>query len=117
MISKSVSNGMPLRTSSLGFPNPRVENGGKLRWRSWFAWLLRIAYIIYSLEVGSILLVLPSLPFWDNNYLLYRIPSLRPLMANPFLKGAVLGLGIVNLLIGLYEIVRFRKGSGSFFPR
>ncbi|MGA2260640.1 MAG: hypothetical protein ABSH28_04300 [Acidobacteriota bacterium] len=94
-----------------------MENGGKPRSSSWRAWVLRIIYIIYSLEVGSYLIVLPSQSIWDNNDLLYRFPSLRPLIVNPFLKGAVLGLGIVNLLIGLYEIVRFRRGSGSFFSR
>jgi hypothetical protein len=94
-----------------------MENGGKPRSSSRRVWRWRIVYIVYSLEVGSFLVILPSLPFWDNNYLLYRFPSLRPLVVNPFLKGAVLGLGIVNLLIGLYEIVRFRKGSRSFFSR
>jgi len=45
---------------------------------------------------------------WDNNYLVYRYPDIRPLVANSFLKGAVIGLGIVNLIIGIQEIFRIR---------
>ncbi len=76
-----------------------------------------ILYIAYSLEVGSFLILLPWLHLWDDNYLVFLYPNLRAIVASPFLKGAVLGLGIVNLLIGLHEIVHFRKGTGDFFSR
>ncbi len=76
-----------------------------------------ILYIAYSLEVGSFLIMLPWLRIWDDNYIIFLYPSLRAIVSSPFLKGAVLGLGIVNLLIGLHEIVHFRKGSGDFISR
>jgi hypothetical protein len=85
------------------------ENPQKSHPRSGISWVWRILYILYSLEVGSFLLVLPWLPIWDNNYLLYLYPHMRPVVANSFLKGAVLGLGILNILIGIQEIVEFRK--------
>jgi len=116
MTSKSVSNGMPLRIS-LGFPDPSIENRGNPRSRSWWGKAWTILYILYSLEVGSFLIFIPWFPFWDNNYLLFKCPSLRPFLASPFVKGAVLGLGIVNLIIGLHEIVHFRKSQGNFFPQ
>ena len=78
-------------------------------------WFWRLLYILYSLEVGVVLLFLPWLSLWENNYLLYRYPDLRPVVANPFLKGAVLGLGIVNIIIGLAEIVGFRRSRGPQF--
>jgi hypothetical protein len=74
-------------------------------------WLWRILYILYSLEVGIILLVLPWLGLWENNYLLYLHPRLLPVVSNPYLKGAVLGLGIVNIMIGVQDIVQFRNKS------
>ena len=51
------------------------------------AWIWHILYIIYSLEVGVFLLFLPWLGIWDNNYLIYKLPAIRPVVANPFLKG------------------------------
>lgn len=80
-------------------------------------WVWHILYILYSLEVGVFLLFLPWLNIWENNYLLYLYPKIRLVVANPFFKGAVLGLGIVNILIGIQEIANFRKRSRRLFPR
>jgi len=63
------------------------------------------------------LLFLPWMNLWDTNYLVYVYPSLRSVLANPYLKGGVLGLGIVNLLIGIQEIASFKKRSVRRFPR
>ncbi len=85
--------------------------------RAVMAWLWHVLYILYSLEVGVFLLFLPWLWIWENNYLLYLYPKLRPLIANSFFKGAVLGLGIVNILIGIQEIAYFRKTCRSTLSR
>lgn len=81
-----------------------------------FARVLRIIYILYSIEAGMFLLLLPWMSFWDANYLTYLYPQILPVITNPFFKGAVLGLGIVNLMIGIHEIVYFRKiPKGTFY--
>ena len=79
--------------------------------------LWHILYILYSLEVGVFLLFLPWLGLWENNYLLYLYPKVGPVVANPYFKGAVLGLGIVNILIGIQEIAYFRKGGRRYLSR
>jgi hypothetical protein len=107
---------MPHRLS-LEFGDPQIHGDGHPRLRPWQSTLLRIVYIVYSLEVGMFLIFLPWQSFWESNYFLFRFPDLHPIMLNPFLKGAISGLGIVNLLIGFDEILRFRKGSGRPFPR
>ncbi len=76
-----------------------------------------VLYIAYSLEVGIALLYLPWSTSWDNNYILYLYPQIRSLVINPFFKGAVLGLGIVNLLIGFHEIGQIRKSWKKYPPR
>ncbi len=81
------------------------------------SWFGHVLYILYCLEVGVFLIFLPWLDIWDNNYVLSRWPLMQPLVANPFFKGAVLGLGIVNVLIGIGEIAQIRKGSKGFFSR
>jgi hypothetical protein len=106
---------------SFGFSDADIESAGKLRSNSRLARIvsfLHTAYLLvhitYWLAAGSFLVLFPWQSMWENNYILYRYPSLRPVMSNPFLKGAVLGLGFVNLLIGIQEIAHFRKNSRDF---
>ena len=84
--------------------NLTPQGGGKQHAR-----IVEWIYILYSLEVGILLLCLPWLRFWENNYLLYLCPQIRPLVANPFFKGFVLGLGIVNILIGIHDAVHIKS--------
>jgi hypothetical protein len=115
MTSRAVSHGMPTRTS-FGFSDPDIESASKPRSDSRLARVVSflhttylLVHITYWLAAGSFLMLFPWQSKWENNYLIYRYPSLRPVMSNPFLKGAVLGLGFVNLLIGFQEIAFLRK--------
>jgi hypothetical protein len=88
------------------------KGGGKTfaRIANWLQKSLYFLYILLSLELGVLLLCLPWMWVWENNYLLYLYPQFRPLVSNPFFKGFVLGLGIVNILIGIYEVAHFKHG-------
>ena len=92
-------------------------NGERPSLRSSAVWVWKILYILYSLEVGVFLLFLPWQKNWENNYLIYPFPVIRAIVANSFLKGAVLGLGIVNILIGIKEIGEFRKSLAKYLSR
>jgi hypothetical protein len=76
-----------------------------------------VIYVAYSFVVGFFLLCLPWMEIWENNYILYLYPQLQTIVANPFLKGGVLGLGIVNILIGIQEIVKVRNIAKRHLPR
>jgi len=89
-------------------PSP---SGGQIPKQLGAPWIWQVLYILYCLEVGVFLIFLPWLSIWDNNYLLFRYPAMGPWVTNPFFKGAVLGLGIVNIIIGVQEIARIRRGS------
>ncbi len=67
--------------------------------------LRRLLLVAFFLEVGLLLIVLPWSAFWESNYFGVIWPGLRPLLANPFTKGAISGLGVLNLLAGLFELV------------
>lgn len=75
-----------------------------------------VLYIIYSLEVGLALLWLPWKGLWENNLVLYLFPQIGPVVTSPFFKGAIFGLGIDNILIGIYEVIRL-KSSSKQIPR
>ena len=59
----------------------------------------------FFVEVGLLLLVLPWSAFWTRNYFAQEWPVLGALVTNNFVRGAVSGLGLVNLLAGLAELV------------
>src|SRR5918997_4793726 len=81
-----------------------------------------IFYIILCLEIGIVLTVLPWWPQgmwglgdWGNNYfLLYAarktgIQGLQAVVASGWVRGAVSGVGILNLGIAFWEIFHFKK--------
>lgn len=50
------------------------------------------------------LILIPWSAFWDRNYFVEAWPALRDLLTNNFVRGAVSGLGVVNLLAALAEL-------------
>ncbi len=57
----------------------------------------RLIFVAFFLEVGLLLVVLPWSAFWEGNYFALTWPSVRPFLTNNFVRGAVTGLGVVNL--------------------
>ena len=73
----------------------------------------------FFLEVGLLLIVMPWSAFWDRNYFGEMVPALHAMMTNNFVRGAVSGLGLINLLSGIAELVSMllaRKGDTEATP-
>lgn len=73
--------------------------------------VLFIIYVLYCFEVGIFLLLFPWMRLWEQNFLLQQFPFLRFLFLNHFFRGAVSGLGIANLILGLWEVAHFQRYS------
>ena len=52
-----------------------------------------------------LLILIPWSTLWERNYFADVIPGLESVLANPFVRGAVSGLGVVNVLAALGELV------------
>jgi hypothetical protein len=74
-------------------------------WREGNVLIRRLVSVAFFLEVGLLLLVLPWSVFWDRNYFVSAWPELRPILTSNFVRGAVTGLGVVNLFAGLADLV------------
>ena len=61
--------------------------------------LLRGLAILIVFELGVLLVLVPWSGFWEFNGFLQRYPQLRPFLLNHFVRGAVSGLGIVDIFI------------------
>ena len=58
--------------------------------------------------------MLPWSAFSERNYFADAWPPLRPLLTNNFVRGAVTGLGLVNLAAGFLDLARvFSHRSGG----
>lgn len=80
-----------------------------------------IFYIILCLEIGIALTVLPwvhldwlGLSDWSNNYFLLLAAhktgyGVQRFIASGWVRGAVSGIGILNLGMGLWELIHFRQ--------
>jgi len=66
--------------------------------------LRRTLFVAYFLEVGLLLVLVPWSSFWERNYFVAIFPSLLYALRNNYLRGAVSGLGIVNLLVGFVDL-------------
>lgn len=65
----------------------------------------RLLLVVFFLEIGLVLIVVPWSAFWDRNYFAQLAPSLGALITNNFVRGAVSGLGLINVSAGVEEIV------------
>lgn len=67
--------------------------------------VFRVILLLFWLELGLVLILVPWSEVWETNYFLYQYPFLGFLLQNPFVKGAVSGLGLMNVL---FSIAAFR---------
>jgi hypothetical protein len=56
------------------------------------------------LEVGFVLIVAPWSSFWDRNYFAESLPLLDAIVSNNYVRGAVSGLGVINIAAGIVEL-------------
>ena len=98
---------------SLDSPTPvgQVEQAPPAPVYRWYHKASALLFIVFCLEVGVVLLVFPWSEYWDNNFFSNWIPMTRDLWDHSYLRGAVSGLGIVNIFISFSELFRLRRFS------
>ena len=72
--------------------------------------VLRVVLLLLWLELGLALILVPWSEVWDMNYFLYQYPALALFVKNSFLRGAISGLGLMNVLFAL-EAFRRRTAT------
>jgi hypothetical protein len=67
--------------------------------------LRRLILVAFFLEVGLLLIVLPWSSFWERNYFAVVLPFVHAFVTNNFVRGAISGLGVVNVVAGFAELM------------
>ncbi|MBI4887123.1 MAG: hypothetical protein HY824_08520 [Acidobacteria bacterium] len=65
----------------------------------------RLLFVAFFIEMGFVLIVIPWSAFWDRNYFAQLLPPLRALITDNFVRGAVSGLGLIDVAVGITELV------------
>ena len=68
-----------------------------------------ILLILVCFEVGLFLLLFPWMRYWRNNYISGLAPWVQQVWNNSFFRGAVSGIGVLNLYISVAEMFRLRR--------
>jgi hypothetical protein len=73
----------------------------------------------FFLEIGFVLLVVPWSSYWDRNFFSQAWPPLHALLTSNYVRGAISGLGLVNVLAAVTQIADLFDGrpeSGKLTP-
>jgi hypothetical protein len=65
--------------------------------------------VVFYIELGMLLAVLPWTRLWINNSLVMDFPRLNGILQMNFVRGLVTGVGLVDIWIGVWEAVRYRE--------
>lgn len=78
--------------------------------RSTTSKLLGLLVVVVCFEVGVFLVVFPWMEAWGRNSIPMFSPGLIDLWENNFFRGALSGLGLINIWISFQEMLRLLRG-------
>jgi hypothetical protein len=63
--------------------------------------ILRVLLLLVWLELGLTLILVPWSDVWQTNYFIIQFPELGTVLRSPYLRGAISGLGVMNVFLAL----------------
>lgn len=78
--------------------------------------VFRALLVVLCFEMGALLLYLPWSNFWERNFFLAHYPSMRYVVLHPSFRGAVSGLGVLDILFA-FGFIGLRSGSTRVPPQ
>jgi hypothetical protein len=92
---------------------PAAESAPPARVRFWQSRIWAVCFAIFALEIGLFLAVFPWMDSWNVNHFQRWLPRLQDWWEDPYLRGAVSGLGLVNVYIACGEVIRVIRRRGA----
>ena len=92
---------------------PPVEELREHPKSTWYYKLGMLLFIVVCFEVGVFLLVFPWMQGWSANSIAALAPWMRDVWQSPYFRGALSGLGILNIYISLAEVFRLRRAPAD----
>lgn len=108
---------LPSQPDSTPVPEPDVEPPPlpppppePLPRRSTASKLLGLLLVILCFEIGVFLVVFPWMDAWGRNWIPVASPQLVDLWESNYFRGALSGLGFINIWISFQEMLRLLRG-------
>jgi hypothetical protein len=61
--------------------------------------VLHVLLILLCFEIGVLLVFAPWSGLWERSFFLQRYPDLIPWLLNPYMRGLISGVGVLDILI------------------
>ncbi len=74
----------------------------------WLHRLSLVVFVVFCIELGMLLTILPWTTVWNQNSFLGAHPALKSFVQNNFIRGLATGFGLVDIWIGIWEAVHYR---------
>lgn len=71
----------------------------------WHRRVLAFGLIIFAFEIGVFLVVFPWLNNWDLSWVPVHSPRFSDIWMSRYFRGALSGLGLLNIYVALAELV------------
>jgi hypothetical protein len=75
----------------------------------WHQKVTAVLFILLCFELAAFLVLYPWSDAWGRNWLFSLFPKLREYWISETFRGAVTGIGLLNLFIGVAETFRLRR--------
>jgi hypothetical protein len=66
----------------------------------------RVLFLLIWVELGLVLVLVPWSEIWEANYFLVRFPAIDLALRSAYLRGAISGLGVMNIFLALESFRR-----------
>lgn len=77
------------------------------RFLRWHRRVLGVCLVIFAFELGIVLVILPWYgDYWELSWIPVHSPKLAVLWMSPYLRGALSGLGLLNIYVAIAEAVK-----------
>ena len=77
--------------------------------RLWLRRISLVTFVMFCMWMGMLLVALPWTRIWTENSLLTGSPALRSFTQSAVVRGAVSGLGFLDLWLGIWEALSYRE--------
>ncbi len=75
----------------------------------WLQRLFAFVYVLFCMTLGTALVVLPWTHGWFEDGFIARWPTVQFLLHQGFVRGAVSGLGLIDIWLGIREAVVYNE--------
>jgi len=75
----------------------------------WYHKLFAVFFALFAIELGIFLLMVPWTGIWERNFIARLVPQWYGVWVSPYMRGAVSGVGLLNLWVALTEVMSLRR--------